>query len=286
MPTKKILLFLMTIVATVICNTALAQSTYDNIYLKNGSIIKGIIIEQVPGKSIKVETRDKNIFVFKEEEIEKIVKGPMQRKGRDESEEERNTEPRVYSSTEAYTGYSFGIETGIGPGSSARNQNGLGLAFHVLNNATFKSKFSCGIGLGFDLFTLGYSPYENETYYDDYARSYLNMTYYLDLRAFPIEGKISPLIICNAGYGTTLFSSKVTGGLYFNGGVGTRFRFTNKFALNLTLNYKMQKFSYQEYFSEYTYTGTYPNGSYVYNNYTIKEKFTLEYLNVVIGLSF
>ena len=41
-----------------------AQSNYqDVVYLKNGSIIRGVIIEQVPNKFIKIETADKNIFL-------------------------------------------------------------------------------------------------------------------------------------------------------------------------------------------------------------------------------
>lgn len=46
----------------------------DVVYLKNGSVIRGIIIEQVPGKSLKLKTRDGNIFVYSFEDIEKITK--------------------------------------------------------------------------------------------------------------------------------------------------------------------------------------------------------------------
>ena len=48
----------------------------DIIYLKNGSVIHGIIIEQVPGQSIKVQSGENNIFVYKMEEIDKITKDP------------------------------------------------------------------------------------------------------------------------------------------------------------------------------------------------------------------
>jgi hypothetical protein len=47
---------------------------FDVVYLKNGSIIKGIIIEQIPSVSVKIKTKDDNVFVFKVDEIEKIVK--------------------------------------------------------------------------------------------------------------------------------------------------------------------------------------------------------------------
>lgn len=46
----------------------------DVVYLKNGSIIHGTIIEQVTGESIKIKTNDGNTFVFKMDEIEKTTK--------------------------------------------------------------------------------------------------------------------------------------------------------------------------------------------------------------------
>jgi hypothetical protein len=46
----------------------------DVVYLKNGSIIKGVISEQIPNVSLKIETSDGSIFVYKSEEIEKIAK--------------------------------------------------------------------------------------------------------------------------------------------------------------------------------------------------------------------
>jgi hypothetical protein len=46
----------------------------DIVYLKNGSVIKGEIIEQVPNQSIKIQTSDGNIFVYNFSDIEKITK--------------------------------------------------------------------------------------------------------------------------------------------------------------------------------------------------------------------
>lgn len=44
------------------------------VYLKNGSIIHGIIIEQIPGKSLKIQTSERNVFVYQMDEVEKITK--------------------------------------------------------------------------------------------------------------------------------------------------------------------------------------------------------------------
>lgn len=52
-----------------------SQGVYEEVvYLKNGSVIKGTILEQVPDVSVKIQTKDGNIFVYKMEEIEKITK--------------------------------------------------------------------------------------------------------------------------------------------------------------------------------------------------------------------
>src|SRR4051812_29343341 len=55
--------------------SSIAQSNYEDVvYLKNGSIIHGMIIEQVHNESITIRINDKNIFVWKMDEIMKITK--------------------------------------------------------------------------------------------------------------------------------------------------------------------------------------------------------------------
>jgi len=69
----KFFLFLVTFISISIL--AVAQQNYqDVVYLKNGSIIRGVIIEQIPNKSIKIETADKSVFVYLIDEIEKLTK--------------------------------------------------------------------------------------------------------------------------------------------------------------------------------------------------------------------
>lgn len=57
-----------------------AQNMQEVVYLKNGSIIKGVVIEQVPGESLKIQTYDGSIFVYKMSEVEKIIKNQLQKK--------------------------------------------------------------------------------------------------------------------------------------------------------------------------------------------------------------
>ena len=51
------------------------QKTYmaDVVYLKNGSIIKGNILELLPSESVKIELLDGSIFVFEMNTVEKIT---------------------------------------------------------------------------------------------------------------------------------------------------------------------------------------------------------------------
>ena len=58
----------------------------DVIHLKNGSLVKGLIIENVPNKRVKIETPDGNILAYDMSEVEKMTKGPG---------DMSNIEPRV-----------------------------------------------------------------------------------------------------------------------------------------------------------------------------------------------
>jgi hypothetical protein len=49
-----------------------AQSNQEVVYLKNGSVIHGVILEQVPDKTIKIKTTDGSIFVYQMSDVEKI----------------------------------------------------------------------------------------------------------------------------------------------------------------------------------------------------------------------
>lgn len=71
----KKLLSLVLLVAALFCGSVMAQGNLkDVVYLKNGGVIKGTIVEQVPGVSIKIQIADGSIFVYQIEEVERITK--------------------------------------------------------------------------------------------------------------------------------------------------------------------------------------------------------------------
>ena len=95
-----------------------AQAMQEVVYLKNGSIIKGIVIEQIPGESLKIKTNDGSIFAYQMSEVEKIAKEevvPMRN-----SYSYRNATPKVngYNSFQPkYRGFAdLGFTLGVGMG--------------------------------------------------------------------------------------------------------------------------------------------------------------------------
>jgi hypothetical protein len=57
-----------------ISTIAMAAEYKDVVYLKNGSVVKGVIIENIINEKIRLETSDGSVFVFKYSEISKVQK--------------------------------------------------------------------------------------------------------------------------------------------------------------------------------------------------------------------
>lgn len=67
------LLLLLTLLLSISTYVA-AQNYTEVVYLKNGSIIKGVIIEQVPNVSLKIKTSDGSLIICQMSDVEKITK--------------------------------------------------------------------------------------------------------------------------------------------------------------------------------------------------------------------
>jgi hypothetical protein len=63
------------VVTIILSSLSIAQEVYqDVVYLKNGGIMRGTIIELIPEQSVKIKTSDGNVYVYAMSEIEKINK--------------------------------------------------------------------------------------------------------------------------------------------------------------------------------------------------------------------
>ncbi len=69
-----LLLFVAAFVQTVIPSDLHAQEMEDVVYLKDGSILRGTIIEDIPGESLRIQTRDGNVFRISYDRIDRRVR--------------------------------------------------------------------------------------------------------------------------------------------------------------------------------------------------------------------
>lgn len=121
---KKLLFSL--ILGLIYCTIASAQNhLIDVITLKNGSIVKGIIIEQIPNKSVKLEARDGSVFVYTMAEIEKLSKEA--------------------SSNSAYKKKSFNRSNPVSDGRKGYIGLGFGVASVGIDNSGSKSGFTLNL---------------------------------------------------------------------------------------------------------------------------------------------
>ena len=236
---KKCLLFLILIIASI--GVVSAQNYQEVVYLKNGSVVRGVIIEQIPNQRLKIQTSDGNIFVYTFSEVEKITKERMavaagQSYTNDYTYQEKVTkEPRVKSSsndaflpTPCYKGFfDFGYTVGVGEDGEGR------VTMSTTHGAQINPHFFMGVGLGFNYFHL------SECW---------NLPIYADFRANFLKGKITPFIDFRIGY-----SVGDASGLYFSPSLGCNFGFGNKSGFSISLGYEYQKADFYYYYYDYYY---------------------------------
>jgi hypothetical protein len=69
---KKLVVIVLFLLVSVV--SFAQERQVDVIYLKNGSVIKGAVIELVPDKQVKIRTADGSLFVFQMSEVDRIEK--------------------------------------------------------------------------------------------------------------------------------------------------------------------------------------------------------------------
>ena len=186
---KKILLFAIYVIAFTL--SANAQNLTDVVYLKNGSIIKGIIVEQIPNESLKIETRDGNIFVYKISEIEKLTRETINNKATNR----RNSDyvQSKFNKPQGYIGI-LEIGGGLGVGNWAADR----ISLNIINGYRFMPQFAIGLGVGLETCMYKVPDWGYEKCTDAIIPVFLH------LRSDFIDGKVSPYAALNIGYNMLL----------------------------------------------------------------------------------
>ena len=71
------LILVVCLIAFVATEPLFAQQMEDVVHLKNGNVIRGTIIEQIPGESLKIQTQGGSVFVYTMDEIAELAREPV-----------------------------------------------------------------------------------------------------------------------------------------------------------------------------------------------------------------
>jgi hypothetical protein len=208
----------------------------DVVYLKNGSIIKGTIVLQDPGKQIKLKTKDNNLWVFRYDEIDSIT--------------------RPSSVVIPFrNGYFNLTELGVLAGNSS-NATRAPFTMTNINSWYFPKGYSAGLGVGVEL--------SNETYLPVVA----DFRYYLQDRrplpfislqagySFALGGsytqtiyavddiRLSPMIWPGPVPSYTNDPISARGGILINPSIGIQTPINERFALTFSAGYRWMRHSY------------------------------------------
>ena len=199
------------------------MNTYqDVVYLKDGSIIRGVIIEQVPNKTVKLKTSEGNIFVYKIEDIEKMTK--------EENPNANNSNFGKNNSDQMNSGYSGRIELGYAYGVGDFPIDNI--KFNFINGYRINNYFSLGLGLG-----VRYYPDEEAVL----------VPIFLDVRSRFLQGNVSPYFAFNVGYTLDATADFAGSGILISPQIGVSILNSSSSDINIGLAYDIQKLKNFEY---------------------------------------
>ena len=222
---------------------AQGQTQYEDVvYLKNGSIYHGMIIEQVPNVSIKIQTADRNVYAFKMDEIEKITKEEVVLMPN------RNVKPGIDQIKQK--GVTCIIELNLDRFNFDDNEFSAATGFRTTVGYLVNPYFSAGAGMGIMIV-----PDES-----------VLLPLFVDLRYNMLKKAVTPFISAGVGYSFSMSHNTYSrkGGLMLNSNLGIKFFVSSRTAMNFSLGFKYQEYQYN-YYSYYGGTG-YSSGAHKYLN--------------------
>lgn len=176
--------FLLLLLITVGVKSANAQNQ-ESVYLKNGSVLRGVITEQVIGQDIKLQTRDGSLWVFSYDEIEKITKDPVNSYVKSRNPLAETYKPHYEGGVSLFT-------------------SGLGVGLWTSHGCAIIPYLYVGAGAGFG------------AYFGYYGR--LSLPVFGDIRGYFCKQGIKPYVNMRLGYDV------LNNGIYVNPTVGLRYK--------------------------------------------------------------
>ena len=206
----------------------MAQNFQEVVYLKNGSIIKGTVIEQVPGKTIRIQTNDGSIFAYRMDEVERIVKEPISDRQVSRGGYSQNSHSQANDGG-LQTGYRGFFETGYNFGVGDYKEGRVEMS--TIHGSQVLPMLFIGAGVGVSYW------FDSET---------VAIPIFADFRLNAPTGSISPFLDLKMGYSPFDIS-----GIYGNFSIGCRFSTGKKGGINLSIGYQIQRGEVAEDYSYY-----------------------------------
>ena len=219
--------------------TSLFAQDVDHVYLKNGSVIRGNIIEIELADHVKILDLCGNIWYYKITDVEKITSEPFQADFKEKKES---------------LGFDAGFVNMTSIGFLAGSSNNMQVApFSLLMVNGWRNSMGLftGLGIGIEFLSTNYLPL------------------FLDLR-YDFKGQdVVPYVMAKGGYSLPLSSDhseydidySYSGGPLAAIGVGLKIKSRTHFAWDIGLMYRYQQTSYMEIYDwnhqEYNYTDVY-----------------------------
>jgi hypothetical protein len=253
---KKVIQYFLLLVFALVCDLTYGQyNMEDVIYLKNGGIVRGEIIQNLPNQSLRIKTKDKKVFVIIHDDIEKMTRENIVEEQKTNAS---NKSPYKKRGLINFTEVNYNIGTGeVKSEYSNINNETRSFGFRSVTGYQFNEYMSLGLGIGIE--GLG-----NETL----------LSTSIDLRATISEGKVSPVFILNAGTGVDPRDN--FGLLIINPQFGIRIYISKNVAYLLNFGYKWQEI--ERTFNPFPYSIT--------NTYMKEEKVYFKYITISTGFSF
>ncbi len=185
-----------------------AQSREDVVYLHNGSILRGKVIENISGVSTTIEIIGHNTIVIPDSAVKMILMDqvvPVKNRENSASPVEMAANVSFYGGSKDSGGFTF------------------------ITSYRFPSRFSVGIGLGIEWF------------------DHQQIPFMMDIKYYLLKGPFSPYLYAQGGYAVPLSTkidgdySEYHGGLLAGTGAGMRFNFSKRNALVFSIGYRYQK---------------------------------------------
>ncbi|MDR1415024.1 MAG: hypothetical protein LBI96_04350 [Odoribacteraceae bacterium] len=188
-----------------------AQQHYrDVVYLKNGSVIRGTIVELVPDKLIKIEMADQSVFVYQLDEVESFAREAVR----------GNNFRRFPGSDHGYAGI---VDMGYGVGAGRYGSDFI--HFTMINGYRFNPHFLLGVGTGVKF------------YHEEEA---VLVPFFAHFQATLLDGLVSPYAAASVGYSFNASGDFEGVGLLVNPSVGVHFEVSGNSGINVSVGYDGQ----------------------------------------------